>query len=126
MLVKYRDDFKKNAMGLLSYVPGLRDVNRLDNEFSWYASSPTRELLLWRDGNGHFTALVGVEHTYGVLVLRYVSITPSYRNGPLLFTVLDAVKQYYPNEILMGTIAGQKIVNAWRRNHDQRTTNKTK
>ncbi|MBM7543809.1 riboflavin biosynthesis RibT protein [Weissella beninensis] len=126
MLVKYRDDFKKNAMGLLSYVPGLRDVNRLDNEFSWYAISSTRELLLWRDNNGHFIALVGVEHTYGVLVLRYVSIMPEFRNGPLLFEVLDALNQCYPNEILMGTIAGQKIVNAWRRNYEQRTANQIK
>ena len=35
MLVKYKSDYKKIAMGLLSFIPGLKDVNRLEAEISW-------------------------------------------------------------------------------------------
>lgn len=123
MLVRYRTDYKKIALGLLSYVPGLRNMQHLEAEFSWYEATPKRELLLWCDKDGHFTAIVGVEHVYGVLLLRHISITPSRRDSDLLFTVLDALQQYYADKMIMGTIAGQKIINAWRKRNEQRTAN---
>ncbi|CAH0416080.1 N-acetyltransferase [Periweissella fabaria] len=123
MLVKYRLDYKKIALGLLSYIPGLRNLQHLEAEFAWYAASPNRELLLWRDSDGHFTAIVGVEHVYGVLLLRHISITPALRDSDLMFNVLDALQTYNSDKILMGTIAGQKIINAWRRHNEQRTPN---
>lgn len=123
MLVRYRPDYKKIALGLLSYVPGLRNMQHLDAEFSWYDATPKRELLLWRDSDGHFTAIVGVEHIYGVLLLRHISITPALRDSDLMFTVLDALQEYHADKMIMGTIAGQKIINAWRRHNEQRTPN---
>lgn len=132
MLVRYRPDYKKIVLGLLSYVPGLRNMQHLEAEFAWYDATPKRELLfatpkrellLWRDADGHFTAIVGVEHVYGVLLLRHISITPAFRNGDLLFSVLDALQEYYSDKMIMGTIAGQKIINAWRKHNGERTTN---
>lgn len=123
MLVKYREDNKKVAMGLLSFVPGLRDMHHLQDEFDWYAASDERELLLWRDADQHFTAIVGIEHTRGVMLLRQISLTPSLRDGQYMFQVLDALIDMYPEETLMGTIAGQRIVNAWRKSHAKWITN---
>lgn len=123
MLIKYRTDYKKIALGLLSYVPGLRNMQHLEAEFAWYEAKATRELLLWRDDKEHFTAIIGIEQIYGVVLLRHISIIPAQRNGELLFKVLDALQKYQPDKLVMGTIAGQKIINAWRKNNEQRTPN---
>lgn len=123
MLIKYRADYKKIALGLLSYVPGLRNIQHLEAEFSWYESKSTRELLLWRDKDEHFTAIIGIEHIYGVVLLRHISIIPAQRNGELVFKVLNALQQYQPDKLIMGTIACQKIINTWRNKNEQRTPN---
>ena len=41
MLVKYRKDYEKIAMGLLSYLPDLRNLKNLQEEMSLYAVSYT-------------------------------------------------------------------------------------
>ncbi len=40
MLVNYRKDYEKIVMGLLSFIPDLREYNRLDDEISWENERP--------------------------------------------------------------------------------------
>ena len=43
MLIRYNDDFKKIAMGLLSYVPDLKEPSRIEEEIEWYESEDYRQ-----------------------------------------------------------------------------------
>ncbi|KLD60273.1 RibT protein, partial [Lactiplantibacillus plantarum] len=52
MLVKYRKDYEKVAMGLLSFIPDFKDLIHLQTEMQWYQSTEDHQLLLWRQGDG--------------------------------------------------------------------------
>lgn len=123
MLIRYRNDYRKIALGLLSYIPGLRNMSNLQVEFSSYEENENKELLLWRDNDGHFIAIIGIECIYGVILIRHIALTPNSRNTNLLFKVLDSVQNYHADKMIMATIAGQKIINAWRKHNEKRTSN---
>ncbi|MBF5067127.1 N-acetyltransferase, partial [Salmonella enterica subsp. enterica serovar Istanbul] len=46
MLVKYRKDYEKVAMGLLSFIPDFKDLIHLQTEMQWYQSTEDHQLLL--------------------------------------------------------------------------------
>ncbi|WP_243676524.1 hypothetical protein [Secundilactobacillus collinoides] len=62
MLLKYRSDYEKVAMGLLSFVPTLKQIDRLQAELQWYQHGEHRQLLLWRDANRIFRALSALKN----------------------------------------------------------------
>ena len=54
MLYKYKDSYKKIAMGLLSFIPDLMDISHLQTELDWYQKDASRFLYLWKNENGDF------------------------------------------------------------------------
>ena len=48
MLYKYKDSYKKIAMGLLSFIPDLKDISHLQTELDWYQKDASRFLYLWK------------------------------------------------------------------------------
>lgn len=104
MLVKYKSDYKKIAMGLLSFIPGLKDVNRLEAEISWYQDDDSRVLYLWRNENGDFSGIVGVEVSDEIVVIRQIALSPSERSQIAYNQVLDEVAHQYPDCKMMGSL----------------------
>ena len=48
MLVSYNSDYEKITMGLLSYIPDLKDPSRLEEELNWYNAQDNRQVYLWQ------------------------------------------------------------------------------
>lgn len=44
MLVKYKNDYEKIAMGLLSFIPDLKDVGHLKTELKMYTEDDSHAL----------------------------------------------------------------------------------
>ncbi|HJF30067.1 MAG TPA: N-acetyltransferase, partial [Ligilactobacillus saerimneri] len=55
MLYKYKNDYQKIAMGLLSFIPDLKDFARLKQEIDWYQAEDNRALFLWKNEDEDFT-----------------------------------------------------------------------
>ena len=55
MLYKYKDDYRKVAMGLLSFIPELKEIPHLKKELAWYDADENRNLFLWKNDNGNFS-----------------------------------------------------------------------
>lgn len=118
MLLKYRNDYEKVAMGLLSFAPALKKIDRLQAELQWYQNSDARQLLLWKDVNQDFSGIVGVELRPHFIVIRLIALTPAVRNADNTNTILNELQDMYPEQRIMGTLETTHIVAKWEASHE--------
>lgn len=114
MLLDYKNDYEKISMGLLSFVPDLKDVSRLKDEMDWYQSKEDRKLYLWKsEDTQDIIALVGVEIGNEMILLRHISINPSYRNEGISYKMLEALEHRFLQKKIMGTLETSALVAKW-------------
>ncbi|KRK98122.1 hypothetical protein FD04_GL001100 [Secundilactobacillus odoratitofui DSM 19909 = JCM 15043] len=118
MLLKYRTDYEKVAMGLLSFVPALKKIDRLQAELQWYQDSEARQLLLWKDLNQDFSGIIGVELRPDFAIVRLIALTPAVRDANQTSTMLDELADMYPDQRLMGTLETTKVIAKWEASHE--------
>ncbi len=117
MLVNYRKDYEKIVMGLLSFIPDLREYNRLDDEISWENERP-RQIFLWKNTNiDQFSGVAIVEHGDDYILLRRMSFTPSERSGRNMYLFLTAIANQAPEKQVVGTLKTQSLVTNWQRSN---------
>ena len=113
MLVHYRKDYQKIAMGLLSLLPELRDEQRFKDESHW-ALEEENPIYLWKDQeDNHFIAVVILELGTDYVLLRRISFTPSERSGRNVYALLTAIHEEYLDRRLMGTLSTQPLITTW-------------
>lgn len=115
MLYKYKNDYEKIAMGLLSFIPDLKEISHLKSCFEWYRAEDDRHLYLWKNEAGDFIAIAGVEadESSKIVMLRHISVIPAERNHGVCFEVLDALKKMYPGYEMMGSLETAGLVSRW-------------
>lgn len=117
MLVNYRKDYQKIVMGLLSFIPDLREYDRLDQELEWGTEAP-REIVLWKNTNtDQFSGVAIIETGTDYLLIRRMSFTPSERSGRNMYLFLSAIAQREPDKRIVGTLKTQSLVTNWRRSN---------
>lgn len=80
MLIEFKSDYDKIAMGLLSYTADLKETSRLTEELDMYKNDDSRQLFLWRsEETDDLCAVLGIEEEEDVILLRHLSVNPSYR-----------------------------------------------
>lgn len=90
MLIAYRKDYQKIAMGLLSLLPPFKDYHRLKAAIDWSGESD-QLIYLWQNETiGQFTGIV-------------------------VFALLAALQERYPQKRIMGTLTTQGVVTNWAR-----------
>ena len=119
MLIQYNEDYKKIAMGLLSYVPDLKEPARFEEELEWYEADDTRQLYLWKSKEtGNLIGLVGVE-VEELVLLRHISIDPSYRNEGLSYLILDALQARFKEQTIVSTLETATVISNWQKKVDR-------
>lgn len=120
MLVKYKNDYQKIAMGLLSFIPDLKEFSRLEAEIKWYQDDENRVLYLWKDENKDFTGIVGVEIGDDIVMLRQIALSPSARDQDVCFDILDALNSTYPNHKMMGNMDIAPMITKWEQRNEKK------
>lgn len=116
MLIQYNEDYKKIAMGLLSYVPDLKEPARIEEELEWYEAEESRQLYLWKSSEtGNLIGLVGIEVT-DIVLLRHITIDPSYRNEGLSYQILDALQNRFEGQTIVSTLETASVISSWQKN----------
>lgn len=118
MLIRYRKDYQKIAVGLLSFQPEFRQYRHsLDTLLA--SSTAGFDVFLWKNNDdNHFIGIVIVETGPKYALIRQLSFTPTERSGKNVFALLTAVHEQYPTVRLMGTLKTQPIISNWERNHE--------
>ena len=114
VLISYNQNYEKIAMGLLSYVADLKNVDRLQKEMATYIQEEDKKLFLWRDTDtDNIVALVGIEYAESVVLIRHLSVNPSFRNEGLIYKMLDKLNLLYPIQSINGTLETAPIIAKW-------------
>ena len=114
MLTDYKADYNKITMGLLSYVPDLKDTVRLTKEIEWYSQADNRQLFLWKsDETNDFAGVLGIEVEDEFVLVRHIAINPSYREEGLAHVILNALADKYAPRQLVGTIETSSLITKW-------------
>lgn len=116
MLIQYNDDYEKISMGLLSYIEDFKEPSRIEEEIERYKNSDVRELFLWQsEETGNLIGLVGIEREDELILLRHISIDPSFRNEGISYKMLDALNERYPENNLVSTLETASIISKWQK-----------
>ncbi|MGJ9384886.1 N-acetyltransferase [Salipaludibacillus neizhouensis] len=95
MLVSYKKEHEKIAMGLLSFMPGEKSIKKIQKVIDKYTKSETLKLYLWRTEANQFVGVIGVEEDNEDVYLRDLTVDPSHRNEGLALTMVQAMEDKY-------------------------------
>lgn len=114
MLLDYKNDYEKITMGLLSFVPDLKEVTRLQSEMEWYQQEENRKLYLWRgEETKDLIAVVGIEIGEDLILLRHIAINPSFRNEGISYKIFEALDNQFSQKKIIGTLETAPLVVKW-------------
>lgn len=77
MLIRYKKNYEKIAMGLLSFMPSEKDLKKLQNTIRLYEEDDNWQLYLYKEDD--IIGAIGIKIKENVAELRHISINPSYR-----------------------------------------------
>ena len=93
MLTRYKRSYEKIAMGLLSFMPGERDVKQLKKTMELYNERPDWQLFLWKAGDDYIGAIgIHIEDDENFTV-QHISVIPSYRGEGIGHRMVERVEQ---------------------------------
>lgn len=98
MLIRYKKNQEKIAMGLLSFMPMEKDVKLLQQTMKEYESNPDWHLYLWKEEDDIVGAIgLKIENELNA-VIQHISVNPSYRNIGIGKKMIEAVKKQYASK----------------------------
>lgn len=123
MLIQSRQSDEKTIMGILSLLPGLREISHLNAEIAWYHDNEARSLYVWqKESQGQVLGVLGVEiYNNNIAIIRHVALTPESRSVRNYFDMISDYQAQHPETFLMGTLDNQKLINKWRKATSRKT-----
>jgi riboflavin biosynthesis RibT protein len=116
MLTRAKDDHNKIVMGLLAYSPEIETTQQVMDELEVFETSEDREFYLWKDEHSQsFIGLIGVEEGEDLVLVRYITLSPSYRDEGISKKMLEALSEFYPNTPITGTLETTPVIAAWQK-----------
>lgn len=116
MLVSYKRDYQKIAMGFLSFEADLKDLANLKTELDLYANDDGHVLYLYKEDakvSCNFSGVVGIETGADYVLVRHLDMAPSNRTDADYFAVLDELSQLVADKKIMGSIAITPVIMRW-------------
>lgn len=115
MLIAYRKEHQKIAVGLLSFHDKMEKYHSLLNEIDMYEQKEELALFFWIPAQGeNIQGLLGIEYlSNSRLILHDISLNPSFRGEGLGFHVLDELKEKYSDAEIIGTSATKDYLEKW-------------
>jgi riboflavin biosynthesis RibT protein len=89
--------FDKIAMGLLSFMPNQKDLQKLQMTMNQYKTEQEHQLYLWKEEEG-IIGLVGVLFVDQRLIqVKHISVSPSHRGIGVGKKMVRALKEIHPD-----------------------------
>ncbi|SFA72970.1 riboflavin biosynthesis RibT protein [Lentibacillus halodurans] len=94
MFIRYKKNYEKIAMGLLSFMPEEKDVKKLQQTIKEYESNPDWHLFLWKEEDVLGAIGVRIENDINA-VIQHISVNPSHRNSGIGKKMVKEVQHIY-------------------------------
>ncbi|MFU0791566.1 GNAT family N-acetyltransferase [Cerasibacillus sp. JNUCC 74] len=103
MLIRFKKNLEKIAMGLLSFMPDEKDVKKLQQTIKEYETNPDWHLYLWKEDDDVLGAIgVRVEGEVNA-VIQHISVNPSHRNIGIGKKMVNEVERLYQDQYSVST-----------------------
>lgn len=97
MLTRYKKMFDKIAMGLLSFMPNQKDLQKLQMTMNQYKTEQECQLYLWKEEEG-IIGLIGVLFVDQHLIqIKHISVSPSHRGNGIGKKMVRALIDLHPD-----------------------------
>jgi riboflavin biosynthesis RibT protein len=97
MLTRYKKMFNKIAMGLLSFMPNEKDLQKLQMTMNQYEIEQDHQLFFWKEEEG-IIGLIGVLFLDKHLIqIQHISVNPSHRGKGVGKRMVKALKELHPD-----------------------------
>lgn len=100
MLIRYRKNYEKIAMGLLSFMPTEKELKKLQQTIKCYETNDDWQLFLWKEEEDIIGIIGIVLHEGQVAEIQHISVNPSHRHQGIGKQMVKALKDLYPNHEL--------------------------
>jgi riboflavin biosynthesis RibT protein len=89
--------FDKIAMGLLSFMPNQKDLQKLQMTMEQYKTEQESQLYLWKEEEG-IIGLIGILFVDQDLIqIKHISVSPSHRGNGVGKKMVKALKELHPD-----------------------------
>lgn len=101
MLIRYKKNMEKIAMGLLSFMPEeKKDVKKLQQTIKEYETNSDWHLFLWKEDD--ILGAVGLREEDDLnIVIQHVSVNPSHRNIGIGKRMVNEVRKLYQHKYVV-------------------------
>ncbi|HLQ73745.1 MAG TPA: GNAT family N-acetyltransferase [Bacillota bacterium] len=100
MLIRYKKNLEKMAMGLLAFMPEEKNVKTLQETMNEYETNDNWHLYLWREDSIIGAIGVRIENELDAVV-QHISVNPSHRNLGIGKRMVDEVTRKYEKEYVV-------------------------
>lgn len=100
MLIRYKKNHEKIAMGLLSFMPTEKDLKKLQQTINQYETDENWQLFLWRSGGDDIIGVIGMIVEASSIEIQHISVNPSHRHQGIGKQMIKALKETFPNHLI--------------------------
>jgi riboflavin biosynthesis RibT protein len=98
MLIRYKKNLEKIAMGLLSFMPEeKKEVKKLQQTIKEYESNPDWHLYLWKEDDVIGAVGIRIDNDINA-VIQHISVNPSHRSLGIGKKMTNEVKKLYQDK----------------------------
>lgn len=97
MLLRYKKTYEKIAMGLLSFMPGEKNVKKLQEAINQYETDTSWQLYLYKKEED-FIGLIGIVMGEEEYTLHHISVNPSFRGEGIGKEMVTKLQQLFPEK----------------------------
>lgn len=95
MLIRFKKQYEKIAMGLLSFMPNEKDVKVLQDTIKRYEEEESWHLYLWKSADD-IVGAIGLRMDNEIdVVIEHISVNPAHRNSGIAKLMIESVKDLY-------------------------------
>ncbi|WP_152654660.1 GNAT family N-acetyltransferase [Oceanobacillus sp. CFH 90083] len=98
MLIRFKRNLEKIAMGLLSFMPEEKDVKKLQATIREYEENDHLHLHLWKEGDDVLGA-IGVQTVNdNQLMINHLTVNPSHRDQGIGSQMIAEIHRIYADK----------------------------
>ncbi|GAA3629767.1 reductase [Lactobacillus hamsteri] len=119
MLVQYKKDYEKTAMGLLSFLPDFKNLDNLRDEMKLNQEDNDFQLYLYRNDSSNIVGVLGTQNDDNFIIIRYLSLAPGFREEKYLLDILKNLSEDYPNKKIAAVPEYTYLIKLLKKNNDK-------
>jgi riboflavin biosynthesis RibT protein len=102
MLIRYKKNFEKIAMGLLSFMPTEKELKKLQQSMKQYENDENWQLYLWKEDD--IIGIIGISNQEDNKVeIHHICVNPSHRHQGVGKRMVKALNELMTDKTIVPT-----------------------